>query len=839
MMVTVMQVLDTSITNVALPHMQGSFSASIDEMSWVITSYLAANAVIIPASGWLTSVFGRRRFYLICTVIFTTSSFLSGIAPNLEFLVAMRILQGLGGGPVIPMAQAIMWEIFPLRERGTALAVWGFGIMLAPILGPTVGGWIADNWSWRWIFYINLPIGVVAFFMISAFLFDASFHRKPRRVDVLGIVLMMLGFGCLQLVLDVGERQDWFDSTFIVTLSVLAVCMLTAFVVREIVTEEPILDLSVFRDRNFGVASIAIFLIGLSFNSSILLVALYTQKILGYDAWTAGLTLAPGGLGTMLALMISGRLVSRMDQRLMLAFGCIISAVALGLMTHVTATMDFWNLAWPRFIQGFSMGFIFVPLQALALATIRTERLANATAAYNVVRNIGGSVGVAVVTTILARRSQVHQATLIGHLHAWNPAMADRLQDWTDHFVSQGADSFTASRRAMAMLYREAQMQAQVLSYGDDFWLLLLCSLAVLALVPFMRRVRAEPAGARQAQQARARPRPSGRRGVAPPGPRTAPVAHGSSGVRRRSYGVCRRALCLRWTHMTRQLRRALLAIGALLAVAAPATGQEIRPTLDKFKETGVAHLGYRETSRPFSFVGSDGKPTGYSIDLCLQIVAGAQQSLKLSTLRVQWAAVTPADRIPKLVKGTIDLECGSTTITFGRMEQVAFSHMTFVDGASLLATTQSGITAVKDLGGKRVGVIPNTTTEKALTSALLGAGVQATIVTVNDHGEGLQGLEEGRLDAYASDRHAAGRTAGDCEESVEARAERRALLDRAVRPHAAAGRQRLPGEREPHASSGLYRSGGLVKIYERWFGSFASASPLVKALYQLHSWPD
>ena len=377
MMVTVMQVLDTSITNVALPHMQGSFSASIDEMSWVITSYLAANAVIIPASGWLTSVFGRRRFYLICTVIFTTSSFLSGIAPNLEFLVAMRILQGLGGGPVIPMAQAIMWEIFPLRERGTALAVWGFGIMLAPILGPTVGGWIADNWSWRWIFYINLPIGVVAFFMISAFLFDASFHRKPRRVDVLGIVLMMLGFGCLQLVLDVGERQDWFDSTFIVALSVLAVCMLTAFVIREIVTEEPILDLSVFRDRNFGVASIAIFLIGLSFNSSLLLVALYTQKILGYDAWTAGLTLAPGGLGTMIALMISGRLVSRVDQRLMLAFGCLLQAAALGLMTHVTSTMDFWSLAWPRFVQGFSFGFIFVPLQALALATIPTERLAN------------------------------------------------------------------------------------------------------------------------------------------------------------------------------------------------------------------------------------------------------------------------------------------------------------------------------------------------------------------------------------------------------------------------------------------------------------------------------
>jgi DHA2 family multidrug resistance protein len=479
--------------------MQGSFSASIDEMSWVITSYLAANAVIIPASGWLTALFGRRRFYLICTVTFTTSSFLSGIAPNLEFLVLMRVLQGLGGGPVIPMAQAIMWEIFPLKERGTAMAVWGFGIMLAPILGPTVGGWIADNWSWRWIFYINLPIGVLAFFMVSAFLFDAPFHKRPRRVDIAGIALMMLGFGCLQLVLDLGERQDWFDSTLIVGLAGLAAVMLVGFVVREIAAEEPILDLRVFRDRNFGVSSLAIFLIGLGFNSSLLLVALYTQKILGYDAWTAGLTLAPGGLGTMMALMISGRLVSRMDQRLMLAFGCLLQAVSLSLMTEVTATMDFWSLAWPRFLQGFSFGFIFVPLQALALATIRTERLANATAAYNVVRNIGGSTGVALATTLLARRSQQHQSTLISHMHDWNPAYAERLEEWTEHFLAHGADRFTAGRRALAMLYRETQVQAQVLSYADDFWLLLVVFCGVVVLIPFMRRVRGEPARVRQA----------------------------------------------------------------------------------------------------------------------------------------------------------------------------------------------------------------------------------------------------------------------------------------------------------------------------------------------------
>ena len=501
MMVTVMQVLDTSITNVALPHMQGSFSASIEEMSWVITSYLAANAVVIPASGWLTAVFGRRRFYLICTVTFTASSFLSGIAPNLEFLVAMRILQGLGGGPVIPMAQAIMWEIFPLQQRGTAMAVWGVGIMLAPILGPTLGGYIADNWSWRWIFYINLPIGVIAFFMVSAFLFDAPYHTKPRRVDVAGLVLMVLGFGCLQLMLDLGERRDWFDSSLIVALAVLAIGMMAAFVVRELVADEPILDLSVFANRNFGVGTIAIFLIGLGFNSSLLLVALYTQQILGYDAWTSGLTLAPGGLGTMMALMISGRLVSRMDQRVMLAGGCLLQAAALWMMAHVTPSMDFWSLAWPRFLQGFSTGFIFVPLQAITLATVPTTRLGNATAAYNLVRNIGGSVGVALATTLLARRAQQHQATLTAHIHTWNPAVAERLKEWTAHFVAQGADSFTAGQRALAMIYRETILQARVLSYADDFWLLLATYCAVLLLVPFMLRVRADQAARRRPEK--------------------------------------------------------------------------------------------------------------------------------------------------------------------------------------------------------------------------------------------------------------------------------------------------------------------------------------------------
>jgi MFS transporter, DHA2 family, multidrug resistance protein len=515
MMVTVMQVLDTSVTNVALPHMQGSLSAGLEEMSWVITSFLAANAIIIPATGWLSNRFGRRKFFLICTVLFTTSSFLSGIAPNLEFLVAMRVLQGLGGGPVIPMAQAIMWEIFPLSMRGTAMAVWGGGIMMAPILGPTVGGWIIDNWSWRWIFYVNLPIGIIGFLMVSVFLFDAPFAKKSRGIDAIGLVLMVLGFGFLQLVLDLGEKNDWFDSGFIVALLMLAVCAIVAFIIRELMAAEPILDLSVFNDRNFSVGTICIALVALGMNSSMLLVALYAQKILAWDAWNAGLVLAPGGVGTLIALMISGRLVARTDQRFMLIGGCMLNAVAATMMSGVTLSMDYWSLAWPRFLQGFAMGFVFPPLQTLTLATIRLERLGNATAAYNVVRNVGGSVGVALATTLLVRRSQAHQNTLVTHLNVWDADTAAKLQQWTAHFVSQGADTYTANRRALAMLYRGTVEQAQIMAYADDFWLISVLFVMILPLIPLMHRVRTE-------QNERARQRPD--RVEALPSPDNRPI---------------------------------------------------------------------------------------------------------------------------------------------------------------------------------------------------------------------------------------------------------------------------------------------------------------------------
>jgi DHA2 family multidrug resistance protein len=498
MVVAFMQILDTSVTNVILPHLQGSLSAGLDEVSWVITSYLAANAVVIPASGWLTGLFGRKRFFLICTTLFVLSSFASGAAPDLTTLIIARIFQGLGGGPIIPLSQAVLWEIFPFHQRGLAMAVWGVGFILGPILGPTVGGYLADEWSWRWIFYINLPVGVVGFLMGSAFLFDPPYLRRVRRIDWWGLGLMVVGFGCLQLMLDRGEREDWFDSTTILALAIVAACALAGFLVRELMASDPVLDLTVFADRNFATGATLIAIVGFGMFSGMLLIAVFTQKLLGYDAWTAGLVLAPGGLGNIFSLFASG-MVTRVDQRAMLAFGCLLNAVSLYMMTSLTLEMDYWALALPRFIQGFAIGFIFVPLSTLTLATIRREKLVNATAVYGMLRNVGGSLGIAVATTLLARRSQFHQSTLTSHVTVWDPQTRERLAQWAGHFASQGSDPFTADRQALAMLYRETVTQAQLLAYADDFWLLAVMFALVPLLLPLMRRIRLQPAAARSA----------------------------------------------------------------------------------------------------------------------------------------------------------------------------------------------------------------------------------------------------------------------------------------------------------------------------------------------------
>jgi len=328
-----------------------------------------------------------------------------------------------------------------------------------------------------------------------------------------------VGFGCLQLVLDRGEREDWFDSGVIATLAVVAGTALVGFLVRELTTREPILDLRVFADRNFAVGSAVITMVAFGLYSSMLLVALYTQKLMGYDAWTAGTVLAPGGVGNMLSLLAAGRLVTLMDQRLLLTAGCLLNALGLYWMSNLTLGMDYWTLVWPRFLQGLGSGFVFVPLTTLALSTIRRDRLGNATSAFNVLRNLGGSIGIAVATTLLLRRSQVHQATLVSHVDVWSPETTARLAAWTQHFVAQGADTFTAQKRALAMLYHDTVSQAQVLAYMDNFWLLAVLFSAILFLIPLMRRVRLEPAAPVAGSAPPGAQAPPGQRAAAPASP--------------------------------------------------------------------------------------------------------------------------------------------------------------------------------------------------------------------------------------------------------------------------------------------------------------------------------
>ncbi len=493
MLVATMQILDTSVTNVALPHMQGSLSASLDEITWVLTSFIAANAVILPVTGWLVAQLGRRRFFLIATATFMVSSLLSGAAPSLELLVGARLLQGLGGGPLIPLAQAILLEIFPPRQRGTAMAIWGLGIMVAPIAGPTVGGWITENYSWRWIFYINLPFGALALALGSIFLADlpaASRDDAARvRFDGVGLALLVAGIGSLQVALDQGERLDWFDSSFITTLVVVAVVALAAFTLWELrAASHPLVDLRVLANTTFAVGTLLITLVGFGLFSSFLLLTFYTEHLLRYDALTAGWVLAPGGVGSLISLSIGGRLVDRLDPRWLVSTGTAIIAYSLYLMGTLSLGADFWAVLWPRFVQGFGMGLVFVPLTTMSLTAVSAAELPTASGLFNVVRNVGGSVGIAVTTTWLARQTQVHMKTLMGHVTPWSAATAERLGRLQDIYLAGGADAETAQRQALRHLYDEVQRQASMNAFADDFLFLAAVFTLMVPLVWVMRR---------------------------------------------------------------------------------------------------------------------------------------------------------------------------------------------------------------------------------------------------------------------------------------------------------------------------------------------------------------
>ena len=488
---TFMEIIDTTVVNVALPHMAGSLSAGVDEATWVLTSYLVSNAIVLPITGWLSALLGRKRFLMICLVLFTGSSMLCGSAPNLESLIVFRIFQGVGGGALQPISQAILLESFPVRERGMAMAIWGIGVVFAPIIGPLLGGWITDNLSWRWAFYINFPIGILSLVMTALFIFDPKYikEQKAGSIDYIGLGFLVVGLGALQVVLDKGEREDWFSSDFIVRLAIISIVALVLLIYWELKTKHPVVDLRLFKERNYAAGVTIMFFFGFVLYGSIMLLPLYLQTIMGYDATTAGWALAYGGLGSLMILPIVGRLTQVMDGRWLVGAGLVINTVAVYLMSNYNTQIDYFTAWWPRFIQGFGLGTTFVSLTTLTMSRISQEKMGNATGIFNLMRNLGGSFGIATAATLLSRRAQFHQSHLVEHL----TPLHSTFQVWQERmgkvFTWLPPDwQWWQFKQPLAGLYVEVQRQARMLAFCDDYWFFTLLFLALLPLVLLMRR---------------------------------------------------------------------------------------------------------------------------------------------------------------------------------------------------------------------------------------------------------------------------------------------------------------------------------------------------------------
>src|SRR5438270_747224 len=414
MLATFMEVLDTSVANVALPHIAGNLSATPEESTWVLTSYLVSNAIILPATNWLGRYFGRKNFLIFCIVIFTASSAFCGAAASLGMLIVARILQGAGGGALQPIAQAVLLESFPPEKRGSAMAVFGMGIVVAPIIGPTLGGWITDNYSWRWIFYINVPVGALAVFMANTFVEDPPYikNQRPGRIDYVGFGLMAVGLATLQLVLDKGQEEDWFHSPLITLAVVFAVATIIAFIIWELRAKEPIVNLRILTNRNFAVGTMLMTIMGIVIYGTIALLPLFLQTMLGYPAVQSGMAVSPRGIGSIISMIIIGRLVGRIDSRYLIMFGFTVLAFSTYLFSDINLQISMGSIVWPSIISGLAMGFVFVPLTTAAMGTLANEQMGNASGVFNLMRNTGGSIGIAAMTTLLARGAQIHQAAL-------------------------------------------------------------------------------------------------------------------------------------------------------------------------------------------------------------------------------------------------------------------------------------------------------------------------------------------------------------------------------------------------------------------------------------------
>jgi DHA2 family multidrug resistance protein len=493
---TFMEVLDTSIANVALPHIAGGLSATQDEATWVLTSYLVSNAVVLPMAGWLSTLIGRKRFYMSCVTMFTFSSFLCGLAPSLGMLVLFRVMQGLGGGGLATSEQAILADTFSLEKRGMAFAVYGMAVVLAPAVGPTLGGWITDNYSWRWIFYINVPVGLISLFLTRRIVEDPPYMESERLrvlrnpIDYRGLTLVFVGIGCLQFVLDKGQEEDWFSSNRITILLVIALVSLAFFVINELKHSNPIVDLQLLRQRNFATAAFLMFILGSVLFGTTVLIPQFLQVQMGYTAESAGKALSAGALVMLFMMPVVGQLVSRVDPRILIACGFSATSLALFHMTILNLGIDFRTAAMMRVYQTMGLAFVFIPISTLAYVGIPRHKSNQVAGMNNLMRNLGGSIGISMLSTFLLRLGQTHRVHLVAHATAWDSIFNQRVAGLAQTFRGQGMPPNQATAQAYSALDRTINLQASTLAYID---IVSVMALATACLVPFVLLMKRPP----------------------------------------------------------------------------------------------------------------------------------------------------------------------------------------------------------------------------------------------------------------------------------------------------------------------------------------------------------
>src|SRR5712671_6054189 len=493
-----MEVLDTSIANVALPYMAGNLGASNDQSTWVLTSYLVSNAIILPISGWLAGALGRKRFFMACLTIFTVSSLLCGIAPSLGFLLLFRVLQGVGGGGLQPMAQAILADTFPPHQRGLAFALYGITAVMAPTIGPTLGGWITFNYSWRWIFFINLPVGIGTWFLVRRFVEDPPYLSRLKaagvKLDYIGIALLTLGVGALQVLLDKGQEDDWFGSRFITTLVIVSAVSLIALIVWEWNHDAPIVDVRLFKSFNFASSNLMMFTLGIMLFISLVMMPQFLQTLMGYTSQVAGLAISGGGLALLIEMPIMGQLTTKVQARYLIAFGWLCLSIAMFYSTkRIDLMISFSAAAWLRVAQVIGMGFLFVPISLVAYIGIPPEKNNAVAGIINFMRNIGSSVGTSLVTTLIARRSQYHQEILGDYARAGNPNFQNSVSGLAEHLNRSGLGAHEAKMQTYARIYQGVQTQAASLAYIDTF-MVLAVGAAIMFCLTFVLK-KNEPGG--------------------------------------------------------------------------------------------------------------------------------------------------------------------------------------------------------------------------------------------------------------------------------------------------------------------------------------------------------